>query len=60
MTKTKIINLKSKKDLNIGLLSSDQSCTASFNSPGFKNCIVVDEKKYKKKAIKNQCEVLNL
>ena len=34
ITKIKIRNLIRTKDLNIGLFSNDQSCIASFNSPG--------------------------
>ena len=54
MTKIKIKNLTSIKDLKIGLISNDQFLADSFNNPGLRNCIVVDKKKYKKKEIRSQ------
>ena len=60
MIKIKIKNLNKMKDLKIGLFSSGQFCIFSFNNPGLWNWIVVDKKKYKKKQIKTQYELLNL
>ena len=40
--------------------TSNRSTILSFNIPGIKYWKVVDKKKYKKKAIKNQFELLNL
>ena len=60
ITIIKMINLPSKRDLKIGLLSRDKWLNLSFNIPGFRNCTVVDKKKYKKKATNSQQGLLNL
>ena len=65
MTKIKIKNLIRKKDLVMGLFINDQfwlgvCLTSSLKNTTLWNWIVVDIKKYKKKAIKSQHELLNL
>ena len=44
----------------MGWFSNDQYYIFSFNNPGLWYWIVVDKKKYKKKEIKIQYELLNL
>ena len=60
ITKINNENLKSIKDLRIGLTSSSIFCNLLLSIPGTKNCTVVDIKKYRKKIINNQDELLNL
>ena len=55
-----IKNLMSIKDLKIGLCSRGRICKLLFNTPGLRNWMVVDIKKYEKKIIKIQFKLLNL